>query len=214
LALAIFVGRFAPHGPALVIDIGSTTTDLVPLLDGKPLHTGRTDPQRLQCGELVYTGVRRTPLCALLDGEGAAELFATTLDAYLVLGQIAENADDRNTADGRPATKAAAGARLARMLCADLESSTHTTRLQLAERAVACQQRLINGGLDRVLERMPSPPCTLIIAGEGEFLAETIVPRRRELAGSSTISLAHELGAATSRAACAHAVAALAAEAG
>ncbi len=59
LALATYAGRFAPTGPALVIDIGSTTTDIVPLSDGKPIPQGRTDAERLRLGELVYTGVQR-----------------------------------------------------------------------------------------------------------------------------------------------------------
>src|SRR5205807_547928 len=79
LALATFAGRYAPSGPALLIDIGSTTTDVVPLLDGRPVPRGRTDSERLEAEELVYTGVRRTPLCAL-RGDVVAELFATTLD--------------------------------------------------------------------------------------------------------------------------------------
>ena len=62
LALATFAGRFAPKGPALLLDIGSTTTDVVPLRDGRPVPQGRTDPERLRCEELVYTGVRRTPV--------------------------------------------------------------------------------------------------------------------------------------------------------
>src|SRR5689334_4768543 len=66
LALATFAGRFAPRGPALLIDVGSTTTDIVPLMDGRPVPRGRTDAQRLRCDELAYTGVIRTPLCALL----------------------------------------------------------------------------------------------------------------------------------------------------
>ena len=132
LALATFAGRLAPEGPALLFDVGSTTTDVIPLLDGRPKPHGRTDRERLESGELVYTGVRRTPLCALAGG--AAELFATTLDVYLLLDWIAEDAADRNTADGRPATKAAAHARLARMLCADLDSSTEQERMGLAHR--------------------------------------------------------------------------------
>jgi (4-(4-[2-(gamma-L-glutamylamino)ethyl]phenoxymethyl)furan-2-yl)methanamine synthase len=212
LALATFVGRFAPYGPALLIDIGSTTTDLVPLFDGKPVPKGRIDPQRLQCGELVYTGARRTPLCALLNGEGAAELFATTLDAYLVLGQIAENPHDCNTADGRPATRPAAEVRLARMLCGDLETSTQGERVQLAESAAARQRALINCALDSVLRGLPSPPHTLILAGEGEFLAEQVTRQRPEFPGALRVSLSRELGDAISLTACAHAVAVLAAE--
>jgi (4-(4-[2-(gamma-L-glutamylamino)ethyl]phenoxymethyl)furan-2-yl)methanamine synthase len=184
----------------------------VPLLDGRAAPTARTDPQRLGCGELVYTGVRRTPLCALLDGEGAAELFATTLDAYLVLGQIAENPDDCNTADGRPATKTAAEARLARMLCADLETSTQGQRVQLAECGAARQRALINRALDVALRGLPSPPHTLILAGEGEFLAEQVTRQRLDFAGAPRVSLSRELGDTISRSACAHAVAVLAAE--
>src|SRR5205807_39982 len=68
LALAMFVGRYAARGAALLIDIGSTTTDIVPLRDGCPVPVGRTDRDRLRSGELVYTGVRRTPVCAVLGG--------------------------------------------------------------------------------------------------------------------------------------------------
>src|SRR5262249_4723112 len=132
LALGAFAGRFAPAGPALLIDIGSTTTDLIPLYDGTPVPRGRCDEERLRCHELVYTGVRRTPLCAFLGSGGAAELFATTLDVYIVLGDLPEDGNDRNTADGRPATRAAAHARLARMRCADAESCSEEETRKLA----------------------------------------------------------------------------------
>jgi probable H4MPT-linked C1 transfer pathway protein len=89
LALATYAGRFVPRGAALLLDVGSTTTDIVPLWNGQPTPHDRDDPGRLRSGELVYTGVRRTPLCALLAGEGAAEVFATTLDAYLLQGELA-----------------------------------------------------------------------------------------------------------------------------
>ncbi|HLQ46390.1 MAG TPA: hydantoinase/oxoprolinase family protein, partial [Planctomycetaceae bacterium] len=87
-AQATFVGRLVPSCSAMLIDIGSTTSDLIPLVNGLPMPAGRTDVERLQSGELVYCGVRRTPLCALVDhvplGDAdcavAAELFATTLD--------------------------------------------------------------------------------------------------------------------------------------
>jgi len=36
----------------------------------------------MRTGELVYTGIRRTPICAVLNRDVAAELFATMLDAY------------------------------------------------------------------------------------------------------------------------------------
>src|SRR4051812_45668460 len=53
-ALATLTGQYAPHALALLVDVGSTTTDIIPLLDGIPIPAGRTDPDRLQHEELVY----------------------------------------------------------------------------------------------------------------------------------------------------------------
>lgn len=209
LALTFLAGQLVPFGPALLVDIGSTTTDVVPLLDGQPVPRGRTDPERLRCRELVYTGVRRTPLCALLGEESAAELFATTLDAYLVLGRIAEDASDHNTADGRPGTRACAHARLARMLCADLETSSEDERLQLARTVFERQTARIETALGAVAQRLPSAPRTVVVAGEGAFLAEEVLVRQRAFPRPAVVSLERQLGAEVSRAACAFAVAAL-----
>jgi probable H4MPT-linked C1 transfer pathway protein len=214
LALATLAARYAESRPtALLIDVGSTTTDLIPLVNGRPAPTGRTDPDRLRSGELVYTGVRRTPVCALL-GEGvAAEVFATTLDAYLVLGSVGEDPLDTNTADGKPATRAAAELRLARMRCADLESSTPAERRWLAWSALSRQVEIIHAALARVIARLPAPPATVILAGEGEFLAREVVRAHGALAECRIVSLTERLGQSVSQAACAHAVAVLAAEA-
>ncbi len=66
-ALARFAGRYMPKGPGLLIDVGSTTCDIIPLIDGQPAAQGKTDPERLVAGELVYTGVERSPVCALVN---------------------------------------------------------------------------------------------------------------------------------------------------
>jgi probable H4MPT-linked C1 transfer pathway protein len=213
LATATYVGRFAPSGAALLLDVGSTTTDIVPLHDGKPIPRGRTDPERLRANELVYTGVRRTPLCALLAGQVAAELFATTLDAYLIMGELSEDPNDRMTADGRPATRAAAHARLSRMLCADLETCTEQERRALALKAVVRQEVMIGFALERVAERLPGPPRAIVLGGEGEFLAFRSLGRQERFPPCQVIGLGQRLGDGFSRAACAHAVAVLAAEA-
>ncbi len=208
-ALATFVGRYAPAGPALLVDVGSTTTDVVPLRDGRPVNRGRTDPERLRCRELVYTGVRRTPVCALLGADGAAEWFATTRDVYLVLGLVPEVAADHDTADGRPATRSAARERLARMLCADRETCDPEEIDRLA-REVARRQRDWVRAAVREVGRGPVP--TIILAGEGEFLARQAIAEESELESCRVLSLAEELGADLSRAACAYALARLAAE--
>ena len=91
---------------------------------------------------------------------------------YLVLGDLPEQPDHRDTADGRPATRACAHARLARMLCADLESSTETERLELVSRIAARQTNLLASAIQKVQARLPTPPETVILAGSGAFLAD------------------------------------------
>lgn len=206
LALATFVGRYVPSGSSLLIDIGSTTTDIVALLDGKPVPRGRTDFERLQSRELVYSGVRRTPICSLLGPEGAAELFATTLDIYLLLGELKENPSDMDTADGRPATRAAAHARLARMVGADSESFSEREAINLAQQVFHRQLTILRDAVNLVASRFSLQPLTAMISGSGEFLARK-VPKNM-----NSISLADKLGPEISQAACAYAVAVLAQE--
>ena len=55
----------ALHPDALMIDVGSTTADVVPIAAGRVAATGRTDLDRLLAGELVYTGALRTNLAAI-----------------------------------------------------------------------------------------------------------------------------------------------------
>lgn len=181
-ALATFVGRYVPNGPATLIDIGSTTTDLIPMLDGRPVARGRTDPERLRHYELVYTGVRRTPVMALMESRVAAEVFATTLDVYLWLGMIPETFEDSETADGRPATQAQAFNRLCRMVCGDRDCITVEDIDRLANEAMQRQVRTIAMAYHRVGEAIGiqlakegrhqsrEPLRIPIISGSGEFL--------------------------------------------
>ncbi|MCX7420123.1 MAG: H4MPT-linked C1 transfer pathway protein [Planctomycetia bacterium] len=219
-AQATFIGRLVPRGSAMLIDIGSTTSDLIPLIDGTPQPTGRTDVARLQSNELVYCGVRRTPLCALVeripfrdfDCAVAAELFATTLDVYLTLGLIAEDPLDTVTANGRPATIAYAADRLARLLCCDLTEVTPAELLRLAEYVAAEQLRRLTQAADFVASRLPSPCETVLVSGSGQFLARKVVLNSSCLKTVKLISLPELFGPAVADAACAFAVAKLAAE--
>src|SRR2546425_5516185 len=52
-AAARLVARSFPD--CILIDVGSTTTDIIPIAGGVPAALGRTDPERLCEGELVYT---------------------------------------------------------------------------------------------------------------------------------------------------------------
>ena len=154
LALATFVGRLAPRGSALLLDLGSTTADIVPLVDGRPTPRGCTDPDRLASGELVYCGVRRTPLCAIFGLTKAAEFFATTEDVHLALERLPESPERTDTADGRPATRVHALARLARMECADVEDGSRSLRIAAEARYAGSSAWL---AVRHVARRLPGP---------------------------------------------------------
>ena len=217
-ALARFAGRFAPQGASLLIDLGSTTCDVIPLIDGQPAAVGATDTDRLLAGELIYTGIERSPLCAVShvvpyrDGKcpPAQELFATMRDVYLILGDVAEDPTCNETADGRVATKAAARARLARVVCADAEQFHHRDAVVLARAVAADQLQLIAGCVERVLNRLPAPPAKVVLAGQGELMARRVLQSLS--IDAEIVSLARELGSVVSRCAAAHALASLAQE--
>ncbi len=219
-ALATWAGRACPQGASLLIDIGSTTTDIIPLSNGFPIPEGGTDPARLVSGELVYTGVRRTPLCAVthqFEFRGqlvgvAAELFATTRDVYQWLGDLPEDPEDVDTANNRPATREFARDRLVRMLCADSDEIDDRETDDLARQWAAAQRGQIRHAIARVLARLSGSLKMVMISGEGEFLARQVIDEIPELAGVEVLSLAKVLGPEHSVGACAYAVARLASE--
>ncbi len=214
VALATVAARLVGDAPAILIDIGGTTTDLIPLANGRVAARGRTDLERLRTDELVYAGVTRTPICALateLSFQGwrtglAAELFATTRDVYLLLGDLEPNADDVTTADGRPSTPEAAHDRLARMVGADRETCARTDAEDLA-RAV---DRLLVERLTEAARRVGAARVA-VVSGSGEFLARRVAT---SLLGDDGVvhSLASLWGRGASEAACAHALVRIALE--
>lgn len=219
-ALASWVGKLTPAGNALLVDIGTTTTDVIPLEDGFPVPLGRTDLERLQTGELEYTGSRRTILCSLAHtvpvGRNrclvSSELFATTLDVYLWLGEIADNPTDHTTADGRPATKAAARDRLCRFICADRHEISDDDLTNVCLFLKDVQRKRIQGSIDRVRSRMVGDCDRVILSGSGAFLAEDIFSNHPKFASTTLQSLSSIFSPSTAEAACAVAISRLAEE--
>jgi probable H4MPT-linked C1 transfer pathway protein len=219
-ALATWAGRLAPRGKGLLIDIGSTTSDIIPLHNGRPVARGLTDLDRLLNCELVYTGLRRTPLCAVADtvtvhGQPcrvAAELFATMLDVCLLLGIIPEDETDRNTADGRPATMACAHDRISRMVCCDREEIDLAEARSIAAGFADRQKSILATAIDAVVTRDGDRLEAVILSGSGEILAGRIIAEHPAAREARTIRLTDSLSPSLTESACAYAVAVLAAE--
>ena len=175
--LAHFAGRYMPHGPGLLVDIGSTTCDIIPLADGKPATAALRRSGATVASELVYTGVERSPVCALVNSlpwrkqqcPVAHELFATRGTLYLMLGDMPEelNSTTRRTAGPPQRTRPATGwpgrsVPIARCSTSSdaMAAAEAIARSQLAKIAVA-----IGAGA-----RPPARPAeAIVISGRGEF---------------------------------------------
>jgi probable H4MPT-linked C1 transfer pathway protein len=117
------------HGlkDAVFIDIGSTTTTIIPIVKSRTIIRGRTDPEKLIFGELVYIGTLRTDVTSIIDRvpyKGfyvgiCREKFSLIGDVHLILGYIKPDDYTTETADGRGKNIENAIARLARIICAD-----------------------------------------------------------------------------------------------
>ena len=214
-ALARFAGSLVPSGRSWLIDIGSTTTDIVPLAFGKPIPQGMNDWDRLLCGELVYTGMERTPVPALrqsLPHRGtprpiARECFATSQDAWLLLGDLAEDNKTNTTADHKPATRDAARIRMARSMLLEPASFTFADAIEAATAIADSQIRLIQNVIQQMIQN-PVPDDSIVLSGHGEVLAKRILDHMDWT--PRTVSLKDVLGANLSRVAPAHAVAMIA----
>lgn len=183
-ATAELLARRLPSG--ILVDIGSTTTDLVPFAGGCVRARGRDDATRLAEGELVYQGLIRTPVMAL--GERVpfggrlvgvmAEYFATSADLYRLLGRLDEAFDQHPAADGGAKTVEGSARRLLRMVGTDLGPASLEDAGQLAATFAEAQLRRIQDGLALLLSRRELPDdAPLVGAGCGAFLVEELARR-------------------------------------
>ena len=144
----------------IFIDTGSTTTDIIPIKDGKECALGKSDFDRSATGELVYTGTLRTNLASFLDTvelngkeyRVASELFAQTADVYTVLDLITQDDYICDTFDGEGKSKIECARRIARVVCADLEMLSMDDIASMCEFIHQKQVEQIADGLRQVHE--------------------------------------------------------------
>ncbi len=162
-------------GDCIFVDVGSTTSDIIPIVSGEH-KAGTTDFERLLRSELVYAGTLRTNLAALLEKiklekgwcRTASELFATTADAYLLLGKINESMYTCETADGAGRSKTDAMRRLARLVCADLSEIQEEEIYEIASQVKEKQVSVLVEEISEVAKK--NGLNKIASAGLGEFL--------------------------------------------
>jgi probable H4MPT-linked C1 transfer pathway protein len=172
----------AQYKDGVLMDIGSTTTDIVPFRGGVPAGKGGTDFERLRSGELLYTGIVRTPVMAVVRqvpyrGEWRPvipELFATMADVYRLTGDLKPHHDLMDTPDGRGKSREDSARRLARMLGLDLDAAPSLQEWTELARHIAGEQ------WQKLDESLPAVGTgqLLVGAGSGRFLLPELARRR------------------------------------
>jgi (4-(4-[2-(gamma-L-glutamylamino)ethyl]phenoxymethyl)furan-2-yl)methanamine synthase len=197
LASAQWISRKFPN--CLIIDVGSTTTDIIPIMDGKMSAVGRSDRERLSSGELVYTGILRTNLAAIVHDvtiagqrcRVASEYFSVSGDVHLILGHLLPSEYTCTTPDGQPPSIESARRRLARLVCADSEMLSNSEIDKMARSIYDRQIDQVCDGIAQVISHYPLlrnyPVITL---GAGAFLGVAAAKKR----GLETIDITGDYG--------------------
>jgi len=185
LATASYIASVRQRG--ILVDVGSTTTDIILFGKGEVRYFGYTDSERLQSGELLYTGAVRTPVMVIADEAPvgghwhalAAEQFADMRDIYRLTGQLTEaklkELGMLATSDKAGIGEDACARRLARMVGRDLESAKMDEWRILARYFAVCHKNIIGRSLMRMLSRGNSAQDMIVTgAGAGRFIARQL----------------------------------------
>ncbi len=149
VSTALYLGKFVPN--CILIDSGSTTTDIIPIVDSKPVTKGDNDITRMINHELIYTGGLRATIPSIthfVPYRGnmvriSFEKFALVSDVHMIMGNITEKDYINDTADNRPKKLEYCYARLARIICMDIESISKEELNQIAEYIYNMQLNII-----------------------------------------------------------------------
>lgn len=169
-------------GNGILVDMGSTTTDIVLLQDGSAQPQAFTDAGRLATEELIYTGAVRTPLMAVarrvpfvgIWQRLTAEHFATMADVHRLTGRLDAAHDMADTADGTGKSAEESARRLARMVGRDWEEADMETWVTLARFFAQAQMQELRSAVERMLTRTNDKATPLVGTGAGRFVVREL----------------------------------------
>ncbi len=178
------------HTNFLFVDMGSTTTDLIPVTDR--IQAALTDFERLKRGELIYFGVLRTPVFYVLEEYDSAplcpEYFSITADVFVVTGDISYAEYTCETPDGGGKDRRSCLKRLARTVCCDLNELGESNAARIAFEAKKSMVERLASGIERKIEEYGLE--IVFACGIGEFLIQECC----ELLGVECIRLSDVYG--------------------
>ncbi|MEZ6093241.1 MAG: hydantoinase/oxoprolinase family protein [Pirellulaceae bacterium] len=197
----------------VIVDVGSTTSDIIPFRFGSVVARGHDDLSRIRNGELIYSGLSRTPISSVVSTVGldgvtrrlAFEFFASMCDAYLLAGLLTTSSLSLKTADGRPLEVEFSKRRLARLLCSEPESLPEELLIEIARLAVDVQLQEITKSISDQLQHHELDPL-VVIAGESPDTIRRGLQSLEQRSGNGTKITFQEMDLLRGRTAAAQAV--------
>ncbi len=173
IATVLYAVNIIKNG--VIVDIGSTTTDILPVINGSPALLANDDLGRLKSGELFYGGYLRTNASSVLQeiSIGKAkirtcpEFFATIGDAHLYSGDITAKDYTCQTPDGGPKTTRGAGIRLARLVLSDPQTLSAKEIESIAKQIVKAQTEKIANAIKKLVAKRKLENTQILLTGAG-----------------------------------------------
>lgn len=177
LAPAVFLKEKIKN--AILIDFGSTTTDITIIQNYHLSNLGYTDFDRLKNSELVYTGIVRTPIFSiskslLIEGMKLTiipEQFSNMADIYRIRDSLPKNVDLFSTMDKKDKSKISSLKRVSRNFGFDYTKSCKKLLIAISKKLIDIQLNLIFSCVEnqlRLKEISKKPP--IIALGIGKDL--------------------------------------------
>ncbi|HIH39984.1 MAG TPA: H4MPT-linked C1 transfer pathway protein [Halobacteria archaeon] len=183
----------------LFIDMGSTTTDIIPVIDGR-ICSRKTDFERLLDGTLIYIGALRTDVSTMAEkvkilsrdrySPIAKERYAQMADVYNILGSIKEKDYICETPDGKGRSIEDSKRRLARIVCCDLEDLEDCDVVHIADEIKMVEINMLSDGINKILNKKEWDGRieNIFIAGSGEFVVRAALKRVKDLYNINSLS--------------------------
>ena len=174
---------------AILIDFGSTTTDLICIKNGQMKYESSDDFGRINNSELLYTGFMRTPLFAITPYINyikkriklIPENFSNTSDIYRIKKEIKKNFDIDNTLDNRSKTLESSMQRVSRSLGFDFKKEDQRLIKKISEEISNIQLKEI---AKKIFEMMKTyglkKNTSIIISGIGQDVLINFLKSRKK----------------------------------
>ncbi|MFX0186676.1 MAG: hydantoinase/oxoprolinase family protein [Candidatus Hodarchaeota archaeon] len=188
VSTSLYLGQFISQ--CILIDAGSTTIDIIPILNSIPVAKGNNDISRIVNHELIYTGGLRATIPSIthfVPYKGkliriSFEKFALVSDVHLILNNISENEYINDTADSRSKSIEDCYARLARIICMDIETISKEELNEIAEYIYKQQLELISSEIQEFMKYLiikypefKENPLFVITGLSADFLVKNVL---------------------------------------